>query len=177
MGLFWKHIEFTPHRPDLRNFSLEDLLYIKFFEELSPEEQIFKMDDIFFRNSTAYRFFNRFGIYYVIPEDNDKWYNGEVKFKPWYEPITQTVEELLKLDLPTRSMNEDGTFKGDNKWREGIYDIGYYPYILDTEEGFIKVLDEHGFPLLQINDNNVVYTKIDNHLYCNIQEDKIQPRI
>lgn len=115
------------NRPDLRNYSYNDLCMVKNFESLSLDEKNWFLNHTSTHNLSV---LGRFGhTIDFLPERDEKGYQV-MKYVPadFIEPITETSEELLKMDLPISSCDSNGKFScKEDKWREGKFDLGYEP--------------------------------------------------
>lgn len=115
------------NRPDFRNYSYEDLCMVKNFESLSLEEKNWFINHTSAHNVSV---LGRFGhmVDFTNEHDNDGYRLMKYVPSDIIEPISETREELLKMDLPISSCDSNGKFSNpEDKWREGKFDLGYDP--------------------------------------------------
>lgn len=113
---------YSKHRPDLKNYSYDDLSFLYKFEHMTPEEQLFFITQTDFQKFVSeYGWLNKFGINFFpkvsnpdLPEDDfhrycftkEDGYNvymicDRVEYEPWHQPITdKEYKQLSKMDLP-----------------------------------------------------------------------------
>lgn len=118
------------HRPDLRNFSLEDLLMVKNFQSLTKEEQEFKANT-YALTVHDLNILSRFGTVFEPNGERDSLGREMVSVmnEDWLEPIAETTEQLAAMDLPLESCDTFGKFTcAQDKWREGKFDLGWSGY-------------------------------------------------
>lgn len=148
------------HRPDLRNYSYDDLSFLYKFEHMTDEERLFLINGIdnifaFHDFSAKYSWLDRFGItfyckvahpelresdidrYKFTSEDGYKYtLCDRVEFEPWHQSITdEEFKALETMELPTHKCDNFGVFGPKDKTFEGKYDLGYNPQeVYKTED-------------------------------------------